>query len=120
MSDIQYTNRNAAFIRRLKRDIGRNMDATGDWMVREMAKKMSIPAPPASQPGEYPRKRTGRLVDSIKKTRRGMTMRVGPRVRYAKDLAAMRRKLAPEFLLENRRAIFQRIIGGRSGYRRGS
>lgn len=51
--------------------------------------------PPASKAGEYPRKRTGKLRDSVQARVNGRTIEIGSYAPHAKYLASGTRRMAP-------------------------
>ena len=110
---MRYKDNHNAFTNALKREIGRNLTKLGEWVENELAQNLSKPFPPASKPGEYPRKRTGRLLKSIKKSRRGTELTIGVTVSYARELTQMRRKLTADVILDNPDKVMNLISEGR-------
>lgn len=64
-------------------------------LAEKFVKTFGRKYPPASKAGEYPRRRTGRLRDSVQARVRGKTIEVGTYAPYAKYLAYGTRKMAP-------------------------
>lgn len=103
------------FIRKLKVDAGRGLRKAGSWIDRNFTQSLSRPYPPVSRVGQYPRLRTGNLARSVSVRRRGTELTVRTKAKYTKQLLERKRKLAPHFILENKRAIATRILGDRAG-----
>lgn len=110
---MKYTDNHAAFVNALERHIGRNLTKLGDWIESELSQNLGKPFPPASKPGQYPRKRTGRLQKSIKKSRKGATLTIGVTAPYARELTEKGRKLTADVVLDNPEKVMNLIAEGK-------
>lgn len=69
---------------------------------------------PPSNPGEYPARQSGRLVESIvvRESTDGLSANVGPEADHAKYLKASGRRMMRDVLGETRRELLSILKGG--------
>jgi len=103
--------KSAAFLRRLNHLMVRRIGLAAEFIKDELHAELSDTGEP-SRPGEYPKRQTGELVNSIRIKRRGLEALIGPTAEHAKYLAKSGRKLAPEFLAERKKQVARIIIKG--------
>ena len=84
------------FRRAVKHVVNRKIRAAGDQYVNRLRANIGQPAPQPSSPGEYPRRDTGDLVESIFSTMdlRSIRYRAGTDVDYSQHIEALRPHLA--------------------------
>jgi len=96
---------------RVEDEIERRLGVVSRMIASDMANAFGQMGPPPSQAGEYPKRVTGELVESITVVRSEMRASIGPTAEHAKYLAASGRKMAKAVYEENRED-YERVLRG--------
>jgi len=98
-------------IDRIEAEMERRIGVMSRTLAADMANAFGKQGPPASVAGEYPKRDTGELIESITIIRRELSASVGPTAEHAKHLAESGRKMAKDVFEENRDE-YERILRG--------
>lgn len=98
---------------RVEAEMERRIGIVSRTLAADMANAFGESGPPASTPGQYPKKDSGELIDSITIVRRDMGASVGPTAEHAKYLAASGRKMAKDVFEENRQDYERMLRNGK-------
>jgi HK97 gp10 family phage protein len=106
----------------VRRAVADGMEQAARSLVRVMRANLNTPYPPASEPGEFPHKRTGNLRDNVDYwiDRKTLKLRIGPTVdavyglylEYGTSRMAARPWIAPSYA--SRKQQFQNTIANAS------
>jgi hypothetical protein len=101
-------------IRKLQKNFQRQVINAAMVLSARAEESLGQPGPP-SQPGEYPRRQTGNLMNSVnvEYDSDGMGAKVTITAEYARFLAARDRKMMDDIARENRDAVMQALRGSR-------
>ena len=112
MSDVRIVDHSDRLIAKIRGEMERRIGVASRTLAADIANKFGETGEP-SKPGEYPKRQTGELVESITVIRGELQADIGPTADHAGPLAASGRKTAIDVYQENREAYQRLLLEGR-------
>lgn len=97
----------------IKRNVARRINSAGIAYVNQLRENIGKPAPEPSRPGEYPRRDTGELVQSVyfRMDRRSLRFKAGTDTDYSQHIERLRPHLR-RTMLESKLSIARAFANG--------